>query len=890
MVNKAKQTEKGQEREIKRLVLLDSHAILHRAYHALPDFSSKKGEPTGALYGLTAMLIKIIEELKPDYLVACYDLPGPTYRHDVYKEYKAQRKKMDDDLAVQINRSRDIFKAFDVPIYDKAGFEADDMLGTIVEKVKDNTSIQVVIASGDMDTLQLVKDDKVLVYTLKKGIRDTILYDEKAVKSRFGFGPELLPDYKGLRGDPSDNIIGIAGIGEKTATILITKFGSIENIYKELERGMSAGGDKKIDKGKQKKEIKVKNEINRKDKKKEKDTEKIKEENLSNDDYGEFKKVGISPRIIELLKNGKEEAEFSKMLATIRRDAQIYFTLPEKEFRENIDIDKILTLFNNLEFRTLGARLKNVLGVKTASMGLDSEENISGNKKGENIDKDDKKDGSANKKVDENKSKNEAVNQKMDENTNETVNQYQFKRISIAIWLLDSDRTEIDLEGIYEFTSTNNLSDAEKMILTELDKKGLRKVYEDIELPLISVIEKMEKRGVKIDTGFLVELSKKYHTELSKLEKKIWEFAGVEFNINSPRQLGEILFDRLALTAKNLKKTEGGARSTRESELEKLRDAHPIVPLLFDYRELQKLLSTYIDVIPSMTDENGRLHAHFIQTGAVTGRMASQNPGLQNIPIKTELGRAIRKAFIAEKGFSIVALDYSQIELRIAAFMSYDEKLIEIFKNGIDVHNAVASEVFEVPLEKVDREMRRRAKVINFGILYGMGVNALKQNLGTERAEAQLFYNNYFKKFSGLAKYLNEIKAEVERNGYTETFFGRRRYFEGINSKIPYIKAMFERMAINAPFQGTSADIIKIAMKRIDMYLQKEGYDKTNRQDAFLILQVHDELVYEIRENLVEKIAPEIKKIMESVIDPKDIKGITCEVNYSVGKNWGELK
>jgi DNA polymerase-1 len=313
-----------------------------------------------------------------------------------------------------------------------------------------------------------------------------------------------------------------------------------------------------------------------------------------------------------------------------------------------------------------------------------------------------------------------------------------------------------------------------------------------------------------------------------------------------------------------------------------------MIPLLFEYRELQKLLSTYIDTIPTLVDGNNRLHAHFLQAGSTTGRMASQGPGLQNIPIKTELGRAIRKAFIAEEGFVVCALDYSQIELRIAAFLSHDPKLIEIFTTGVDVHAAVASEVFEVPLDKVDKEMRRKAKVINFGILYGMGVNALRTNLGegTDRAEAQKFYNEYFEKFAGLAKYLDETKAEAKRKGYTETFFGRRRYFEGIDSKVPFIRAMAERMAINAPIQGTNADIIKIAMKKVDDYLISKGYDN----DAFLILQVHDELVYEIRETKVGEISEEIKKIMESVIDPKDIMGISLTANSAVGKSWGELK
>jgi len=789
------------EKTTKRLVLLDSHAILHRAYHALPDFMSAKGEPTGGLYGLTTMLMKIVDELAPDYIVACYDLAGPTFRNEVYKDYKAGRAKAEDDLVSQMKRSRDIFKAFNIPIYDKPGFEADDMLGTIVEQLKDNPDIDIIVASGDMDTLQLVKGKKVQVYTLKKGIKDTIIYDEKGVKERFGFGPLLLPDYKGLRGDPSDNIIGIKGIGEKTATTLITEFGGIEDIYKALEK---KGSDEK------------------------------------------FKAVGITERIIALLREGKEEAEFSKMLATIRRDAPITFTLPD-EFKKGIDIEKVTNLFNELDFRALGARLKNVLGIESTA---------------------------------EAKEKFEKVEQEIDK--------AELTKTSIALWILNSNITDPKLDDIFNFAKTEDFNKARDIIFAELEKRGLKKVFDNIEAPIIPIVEKMDTKGVKIDVPFLKNLSETYHTELSKLEKKIWEYAGVEFNINSPKQLGEIIFDKMALTAKGLKKTTGGARSTRESELEKLRDAHPMIPLLFEYRELQKLLSTYIDTIPTLVDDNDRLHAHFLQAGTTTGRMSSQGPNLQNIPVKTELGRAIRKAFIAEKGFVVCALDYSQIELRIAAFLSEDPKLIDIFTKGEDVHTAVASQVFEVPMDKVDKEMRRKAKVINFGILYGMGVNALRINLGegTERAEAQKFYNEYFAKFSGLAQYLDKVKAEAKRNGYTETFFGRRRYFEGIDSKVPFIRAMAERMAINAPIQGTNADIVKIAMKRIDDYLIEKKYG----DDAQLILQVHDELVYEIRESKAEEISEEIKKIMEEVVRPEDIHGIKLTANAAVGKNWGELK
>ena len=812
---------------MKRLVLLDAHAILHRAYHALPDFSTSKGEPTGALYGLSAMLIKIIEDLKPDYIAACYDVKGPTYRHEVYKEYKSQRKKTDDDLIAQINRSRDIFTALNIPIYDKQGFEADDILGTIVEQIKKQevrskekgeNKIEIIIASGDMDTMQLISGETVKVYTLKKGIKDTITYDEKAVNERFGFGPLLIPDYKGLRGDPSDNIPGIKGIGEKTATTLVTTFGTIENMYKELENGEA-----------------------------------------------KFTKAGMSPRIIQLLKDNKEEAEFSKMLATIRRDVPIEFKMPEKTFKEGLDMKKVSALWNELEFRTLTQRLENAISGKKQEVR--SKENVVSSKKEERNHQSGQMTFTAN------------------------VPSEELEKTAIALWLVNSTITDPKIEDIYAFAKTEDFTEASKIIFAELDKKGLRKVYEDIELPLIPIIRRMEGRGIKVNRALLAGLSKKYGAELAKLEQKIWKEAGVEFNVASPKQLGEVLFDKLGLKVKNAKKTGSGARSTRESELEKMRDMHPMVPLLFEYRELSKLLGTYIDAIPSLLDSDDRLHTHFIQTGTTTGRMASENPNMQNIPIKSELGKVIRTAFIAENGFKLAAFDYSQIELRIAAFLSGDEKLISIFKEGKDVHTSVAASVFKVKPEEVTPEMRRKAKVINFGIIYGMGVLALKQNLGTSREEAQNFLNDYFATFSTLAAYLDRIKAETARKGYTETFFGRRRYFEGIKSKIPYIRASAERMAINAPIQGTEADIIKLAMIKVDEYLRLEKLEN----NVFPLLQVHDELVYEIRADGKEKASPEkvvaeIEKIMQSVMDLKDTKGVTLASHASIGNNWGELK
>ena len=786
------------EKKKKKLVLLDAHAILHRAYHALPDFTSDKGEPTGALYGLSAMLLKIIADLKPDYLAACYDLPEPTYRHLVYENYKAGRAKADDDLILQINRSRDIFTAFNIPIYEKASFEADDILGTIAKQVKNKKGIETIIASGDMDTMQLVDNDRVRVYTLKKGIKDTIIYNENAVKERFGFAPKFLTDYKGLRGDPSDNIPGIVGIGEKTASILIQKFGAIENIYKILK----------------------------------KDKEK-------------FKKIGIKPRIIDLLEKNKEEAQFSKMLATIRLDVPIKFEIPKKYWRENFNIEGVLDLFKELGFRTLSQRVSDTF--RTSQKNKDED---TANTERESFDNN------------------------------------ELKKTAIALWLLKSDITNPTPEDILQFANTKTLEDAKKKILSEIEKSKLKKVYNDIELPLIPIIEKMKKRGVEIDFNYLKKLSDDYHKKLADLEEKIYKYAGAEFNINSPKQLGKILFDKLELIVKNHKKTGGGARSTRESELEKMKDLHPIIDKIFAYRELQKLLSTYIDNIPLLLDKDGRLRAEFLQTGTTTGRMSSQNPNLQNIPVRTELGRNIRKAFVAAKGFKLVALDYSQIELRVAAFLSRDEKLIENFKNGGDIHTKVASEIFDVPIDMVNDEMRREAKVINFGIQYGMGVGALAQNLKTNRVEAQKYLNEYFKIFSGLAHYIREIKLDAVKNGYTQTFFGRRRYFEGINSSIPYIKAMAERMAINAPIQGTQSDIIKIAMSRIDRYLVENNLEN----EAFLLLQAHDELIYEIKDDKIEDISKNIKNIMESVIKPEEIYGIKLLTDVSVGDNWGEMK
>jgi len=797
----------------KRLVLFDAHAIIHRAYHALPDFATKAGEPTGGLYGLSTMLIKSIQEFNPDYMAACYDLPGPTFRHKEYKDYKAGRAKTDEELKQQLERSRDIFTAFHIPIYDKPGFEADDMLGTIVEQLKKEKDLEILIVSGDMDTLQLVSGKRVRVYTLRKGISDTVIYDEEKVVERFGFSPLLLPDYKGLRGDPSDNIVGIAGIGEKTGSELMQKFGSIEGIYKALKKSKQSVID-----------------------------------------------AGIKPRIVELLVAGEDDALFSKMLATIRRDAPINYKTPDKTWKESFTIDSAVTLFNQLEFKTLGSRMRSVFGVEASAETTETKD----------------------------KKKSDKTSDATLDFSTEKIDLVLLKKTALGLWLLNSDLTTPGLEEIKDYTGETSLEVAHKKIVNELEASGLIHIYENIELPLVPILNKATEHGVLIDVVYLKKLSTEYHIQLQKAEKEIYKHAEEEFNINSPKQLGIILFDKMALTAKGLKKTAGGARSTRESELEKLKDVHPIIASILAYRELQKLLSTYIDNIPHVVDAEGRIHPTWHQDGTATGRFSSSNPNVQNIPVREGLGAVVRDAFVAPKGHVLLAFDYSQIEMRVLAMLSGDPGLTEIFQSGDDIHTSVASRVFRVKPEDVTKEMRRRAKVINFGIIYGMGVNALKQNLGSTRDEAQEFYDQYFVTFPSIAAYFEEVKKEATKKGYTETIMGRRRYFPNLRSRLPFMKAMSERMAMNAPIQGTAADFIKIAMQNADRAIEKAKISK----EAQLILQVHDELIFEVKDDpqVIKKVTELVRGAMVAASQGTKGEHIPLVVDSKSGTRWGSLQ
>lgn len=766
------------------IVLLDAHAILHRSFHAMGGFATRDGRPTGALYGFIVMVLKIYDEIKPDYIAACFDLPKPTFRHTSYDGYKAGRAKTDDSLVEQIKESRNVCAALSIPVYECEGFEADDLLGTLAEQLKKEKNTRVIIASGDMDTLQLVDDDTVVVYTMRKGT-ETMLYDEKAVEERFGFGPHHIPDYKGLAGDPSDNIIGISGIGDKTATELIKKYGTIEEMYKVLKK---------------------------------------KREQLLLD--------GFKERVVKLVEEGEEEALFSKTLATIRRDAPVTYAPPEKQWLESINSESYDAMCEKYEFRSLRHRIHSMRGTEP-----------------------------------------EAVEE-------EEVALDDLEELRVMTHLLHSEMTNASIEDIRSVTGKSALKDIQEALEKELKKEDLWKLFEDVEKPLMECIKEMEVNGITLDVKKLSILSEHLHIEVKKLEKEIYELAGTEFTIASPKQLSEILYEKLGLGTK-IKKTATGAKSTNATELEKIKDEHPIVQKVLEYRELTKLLSTYIDSLPQYVKEDGRIHAHFVQTGAGTGRFSCEDPNLQNLPVKSELGQQVREAFIASEGKVLLSCDYAQVDLRAAAILSQDPNLVDIFEKKIDVHAGTAARIFGIPESEVTEEMRRKAKTINFGILYGMGVTALKEGMKVERKEAQEFYDQYKATFHRLMEYLEEVKAYAWKHGYTVTLLGRRREIPLLKSPLPFLRAQGERIAINAPIQGTSADILKLAMLDAHEYVRKNNLDEKVK----LLLQIHDELVFEIDKDIAEKVADDLVEVLENVLEKRNLASLPLKVSRTIGAN-----
>jgi DNA polymerase I len=766
----------------KKVALLDAHAILHRAYHAMGGFATRDGRPTGALYGFITMVLRLYEEVKPDYIFACFDLPKPTFRHLSYEAYKGGRAKTDDALIEQIKEAESLALALNIPVFKQEGFEADDLLGTLAEILKQEKETQVIIASGDMDTFQLIDNDKVVVYTLKKG-NNAALFTEKDVIEKYGLSPKQIPDYKGFAGDSSDNIIGIKGIGEKTATTLLKTYGSVEGVYRQIKTNRQ-----------------------------------------------HLLEQGFSERITSLIEEGEDDAIFSKTLATIRRDAPVVYEEPKESWIDGVQKEVYEAMCDKYEFRSLKYKLP----------------------------------------------------EKEGENKKETliIDESELRELQVMTNLLHSEMTNPSLDDISSLYASSSLAELKQSLMDDLKKNNLQTLFFDIEKPIITILEKMHSSGISLNVPFLKQLSNDLHEQTKKLEKEIHTLAGQEFNISSPKQLGDILYTTMNLGTR-IKKTKTGQRSTNISELEKIKDEHPIVPLVIEYRELSKLLSTYIDTLPTFVKEDGRVHARFIQTGASTGRFSCEDPNLQNLPIKSDIGKKVREAFIAPKGKVLLSCDYAQIDLRSAAILSGDKHLIEIFEKGIDVHTGTAAKVFKVKEEDVTQEMRRHAKAINFGILYGMGVTALKEGMGVERKEAQMFYDEYKNTFTRLMEYLEEVKREAWDKGYTSTLLGRRREVPLLKSPLPFLRAQGERIAINAPIQGTSADILKLAMIDTDAYIEEHNLEGK----VSLLVQIHDELVFEVDETIKDEIQENIVSILQNVLSKRKLSKLPLTVEASCGAN-----
>lgn len=896
----------------KKLILIDGNAIIHRAYHALPPFTTKKGELVNAVYGFSSTLLSVISDFKPDYVVASFDLAGKTFRHEKFEDYKATRVKGDDELYAQIPRVKEVVEAFNIPIYEKAGFEADDVIGTIAKQIKENKdTIETIIVTGDMDTLQLV-NDTTKVYTMRRGLSDSILYDKDRVIERYGLNPDQIIDYKALRGDSSDNIPGVKGIGEKTAVTLLQKYTTLDGVYENIEEIKGAVKDKLV--------------------------------------------------------RDKVQAYLSQELATISLDAPVEFEL-EKSVLHDYDREKIVKLFSELNFFSLikrlpttDTKLRNAFeSANNASVGVKDFKYTIVDEKNESeliSEISSAKEISVALQTKEEEISGLAISWKTGRAAFFPANSATIEKLKPILENPEIKKIGYDLKTIYKQLSQQSITpeslyfdvmlaayvlnpgekiNLEKLVFSELGEeisfeqkskgqlslvasqeeqentnnqtcqkadyalklkhalekrieeisseqkqaaltKGtLSSIFFEMEMPLLKILADMEITGIELNTVIFKGISEKITVTLKNLEKSIYEMAGRQFNINSPSQLSEILFAELALSTFDIKKTKKGL-STGASELAKLRDSHKIISKIEEYRELFKLKTTYLDAIPKLVDKNSRVHSTFNQAVAATGRLSSTEPNLQNIPIKTELGQLLRTAFTAKEGFKLIGADYSQIDLRCVAHVSNDKKMIEAFHRGDDIHSLTAAEVNGVTPSQVTQKMRSNAKALNFGIIYGLSAFGFSKSTGISREKAQEFINAYMEKFSGVAKYMKETREFARTNGYVETLFGRRRSLNEINSPNFQVAAGAERMAINMPIQGLTADIVKLAMIKTQQAFE-------NDSDIKMLLQVHDEIILEVPAQKAEACAKKLKEVMESVYPLR----VPLVVDVKIGDNWGEI-
>jgi len=901
------------------LVLFDGNALIHRAFHALPPLTvSKTGEMVSAVYGFALMVLKVVNELKPTHYAIAFDMKAPTFRHQLFEQYKAQRPKAPEELVNQFGRVRQLVEAFHIPIFELEGYEADDILGTLSQQAS-HQDIDTIIVTGDADTMQLVSPRVKILYPRPRGgFSDTMLYDEAAVSQKYGVKPEQIADFKGLVGDPSDNIPGVRGIGEKTAVKLIQQFGSIEQIYDHIDEVTPARLQALLRENeaiaRQSKElatIVIQTPISL---------------NLDDCQVSQYDRHQVT----ELLR----ELEFVSLLPKLPQieieneaPARVETKPPQRDYRivnTTPALDELLDRLSaaksfafDLETTSLDPMSAQLVGISFSPAPGEAYYIPVGHVGWGQIEQLPLEQVIARLKPpleDQNLAK-LAHNGKYDmavlAEYGITVKNLTFDSMlaayllgekSLGLKALAFGKLAIEMTPITDLIGSGvkqiSMSQVEiarvadyacadadmtgrlaEMLQAELHHQGLWQLFSEVELPLMPVLVHMERNGIALDTELLRQMSHRLGEQLLKLEAEIYNSVGHQFNINSPQQLSTVLFDELRLAP--ARKTKSGFFSTEASVLEELRGAHPIMDYLLQYRHLAKLKSTYVDALPSLINpKTGRVHTSLNQTQTATGRLSSSEPNLQNIAVRDELGKEIRKSFITPSGSYLLAADYSQIDLRALAHLSQDKSLLAAFQRDEDIHTATAAQVFGVDPSAVTPDMRRVAKTVNFGVIYGMSDYGLEQATGLSREEAAQFIAAYFEKYPGVKQYLESTKEQARKEGFVQTLLGRRRSIPEINSSNRQVREAAERMAINMPVQGTSADIIKVAMINLDREIDKR------RLESKMLLQVHDELIFEVPEAELEEMSQLASKLMSTAIE----LSVPLKVDIKTGTNWGEME
>lgn len=911
-------------------MIIDGNALLHRAWHAIPPLKTKSGEVVNAVYGFATILLKALKELKPTHAAVAFDTPAPTFRHKEFEAYKAQREKKPDELYRQIDRIKELLDALRIPSYSKEGFEADDCIASMVASVRSaHPDTEIAIVTGDKDTFQLI-DEKTSVYALKRGITDTEIYNEAAIADRYGLVPAQLNAVKALSGDSSDNIPGVKGIGEKTALDLVQRYGTLEKIYdaaehpeangvevisphtrellvaqregaymsyhlvqlvSDLDIGFSFGSctlglpdQEKVAALFQ--ELEFKSLLGRVHDVMQGYAEQYDGASLVNSGEGDGRRFAVPSTVSYRL--AQDEQEIRQCISDLRMHAPFAFDTETT----SLDVFTARVVGISVSYQKASAYY-----IPWQAVGETGKQELAAVLEDVSIPK-----LGHNSKYDIAVLMNEGIHVRgvafdtmlaaylLNPGTRSygldalSFSEFGHQKIPITALIgegknqITMDRVPIAKISVYACEDADFTYRLYEKYRKELEESGQSRLLSDIEVPLIPVLFAMEHAGVLLDMKCIANLSKEVHAALEEQRKEIHALAGEEFNINSTQQLKMILFEKLGIEAPKLKRGKTGV-SLAASELEKMKGLHPVIDHILAYRELGKLVNTYIDVLPTLISPvDGRIHTSFNQTIAATGRLSSSNPNLQNIPVKTALGRKMRSCFVAQAGCRLLAADYSQVELRIIASLAQDKAMIESFREGIDIHRATAARINGVTPEDVTSDQRRAAKEVNFGVLYGMGPGGLAKSTGLSFAQAAVFIDKYFAAYPAIREYMDQCIALARSCGYSETFFGRRRYLPDLESGMPQLRAAAERAAINMPVQGTAADIMKLAMIAVHNKI-------SDRKDIRMILQVHDELVFEVEENAVKRYAQIIKEEMESVANLT----VPLIVDVKAGISWEEM-